>query len=52
MGRPKLNDEDKKRKIQPMVEGWRLDQLGGDNMVTLMCVEFIKKKTKKRIRTL
>jgi len=52
MGRPKLNDLDKKRKIQPVVEGWRLDQLGGDKQCELLCVEYIKKKTKKRIRIL
>ena len=52
MGRKKLNDEDKVRQIQPCIEGWRLDQLGGDKQCEILCVEYIKKKTKKRIRTL
>ena len=52
MGRKKLDDKERKRKIQPVIEGWRLDQLGGDKVCELLCVDFLKRKTRKRIKIL
>lgn len=49
MPRPRLKELDRKFKIQPCLENWRIVQLGGIKKTELMVVEFIQKKTRKRI---
>jgi hypothetical protein len=50
MGRKKLDEKEKIKQIHPGVEGWRIDQLGGKEQCELICVDHLKRLTKKRVR--